>query len=1017
MNDRHPALRRMHRAILAIALAALGFPAAPCGSAWAVDGGPDDILALQRRLTDAGCFTGPIDGVSSASLDHAVETCPDQRPTLRIETGMHSASIGRVGVDARCDRMATSSDDKTVRIWSLPDGKLERIIRLPIGAGHGGKNYTADLSADGRWLIAGGWDASFEKIGIYSLNLVDLQTGAVRRMGNFDNAVLKAVVSPDQRRLLVGLGGRSGLRVLDIGSGAEIYSDHDYDGAIFALAAAPDGSFLTGSWDGSIRRYSQDLRLLGKRAAPTGKRPAEIAIDPSGRRAAVAYNDQPHVSIIDATSLAPIAEAETGDLKGWNLSSVAWTADGATIVSGGSSPELFSGEWRRFTRRFNRDGRRVGVDIPAATDTIQDIQRCGDGVVYSASDPSFGFVSREGRSSVLQSPRTADMRSKLGDAFALSGDAATVRFGLDQRNKPVVYDLLAATLGDSPKLPAGLNLPLITGLPVTNWQDEAIPKFSGAAISLEQYELSRSLAIRQDRSGFVLGGDWQVCTFDASGKLRWCQVTLGVAWGVNLSADGEIVTVALGDGTIRWLRWSDGQELLALFVEAPTRKWVAWTPTGYYMASPGAEDMIGWHVNRGWAQQADFFPASRFSARFNRPDFVQLMLKTRDEAEAVRQANDSSRRKVDVTPLAAQLPPVASILSPGSDSRFSGDSVEVTFSVRSPSGLPIDGVQALIDGRPVETRGLAPAPVANAVGAGETRRLTIPAPAHDFELALIARSGALVGEATKVKLVYSGAAAHEVAPSLKPKLYIVTIGVSDYVDPDMRLGYAADDARGFGEAMRAQAGGLYSEVKVLPPLIDRAVTRASVISALRWLRKQVTERDIGMVLIAGHGATDDGQNYWFLPSDATRDNLDANGVSQDDLLREMRQVAGKTILFLDTCHSNQAVAGGTGRRGLTDIDGVINEFSKAENGLVVFSSSRGRETSQESAAWGHGAFTKALIEGLGDGRADLQHNGAITLSELDAFVAERVKDLTNGDQHPVMTRPTTMQDFAFAVSK
>jgi len=28
-----------------------------------------------------------------------------------------------------------------------------------------------------------------------------------------------------------------------------------------------------------------------------------------------------------------------------------------------------------------------------------------------------------------------------------------------------------------------------------------------------------------------------------------------------------------------------------------------------------------------------------------------------------------------------------------------------------------------------------------------------------------------------------------------------------------------------------------------------------------------------------------------------------------------------------------------------------------------------------------------------------------------------VKDLTNGDQHPVMTRPTTMQDFAFAVSK
>ena len=59
------------------------------------------------------------------------------------------------------------------------------------------------------------------------------------------------------------------------------------------------------------------------------------------------------------------------------------------------------------------------------------------------------------------------------------------------------------------------------------------------------------------------------------------------------------------------------------------------------MASPGGEDLIGWHVNRGWAQLADFFPASRFSARFNRPDIVQLVLKTRDEAEAIRQANEA----------------------------------------------------------------------------------------------------------------------------------------------------------------------------------------------------------------------------------------------------------------------------------------------------------------------------------------------------------------------------------------
>ena len=73
---------------------------------------------------------------------------------------MHTAAIWRIGVDAACTRLATPSDDKTVRLWSLPDGRLERTIRLPIGAGNGGKIYAAALSPDGRWLAAGGWDAS-----------------------------------------------------------------------------------------------------------------------------------------------------------------------------------------------------------------------------------------------------------------------------------------------------------------------------------------------------------------------------------------------------------------------------------------------------------------------------------------------------------------------------------------------------------------------------------------------------------------------------------------------------------------------------------------------------------------------------------------------------------------------------------------------------------------------------------------------------------------------------------------
>jgi hypothetical protein len=34
---------------------------------------------------------------------------------------------------------------------------------------------------------------------------------------------------------------------------------------------------------------------------------------------------------------------------------------------------------------------------------------------------------------------------------------------------------------------------------------------------------------------------------------------------------------------------------------------------------------------------------------------------------------------------------------------------------------------------------------------------------------------------------------------------------------------------------------------------------------------------------------------------------------------------------------------------------------------------------------------------------------------LDVFVAERVKQLTGGRQHPVMTKPDTVPDFPIAV--
>ena len=66
------------------------------------------------------------------------------------------------------------------------------------------------------------------------------------------------------------------------------------------------------------------------------------------------------------------------------------------------------------------------------------------------------------------------------------------------------------------------------------------------------------------------------------------------------------------------------------------------------------------------------------------------------------------------------------------------------------------------------------------------------------------------------------------------------------------------------------------------------------------------------------------------------------------------------------------------------------------------------------AVRGNGAFTKALLEGL-EGEADYTKDGAITVNELELYIAERVKVLTGGEQTPTMSKPQTIPDFPLAV--
>ena len=213
--------------------------------------------------------------------------------------------------------------------------------------------------------------------------------------------------------------------------------------------------------------------------------------------------------------------------------------------------------------------------------------------------------------------------------------------------------------------------------------------------------------------------------------------------------------------------------------------------------------------------------------------------------------------------------------------------------------------------------------------------------------------------------------------------------------------------------MQTQKGGLYRDV-VVKILTDENATRDSILEGLDWIEREMTSKDIAMVFLAGHGINDSNTRYFFVPHNFNLDRIASTGVSFTAIQSTIEALAGKTVFFVDTCHSGNIL--GTARSRAFDVDGFVKEISATENGAVVFTASTGRQVSLEDKEWNNGAFTKALIEGL-TGKAEIPGKGKITINSLDFYISERVKELTKGRQTPTTAKPGNVADFPIAVKQ
>ena len=383
--------------------------------------------------------------------------------------------------------------------------------------------------------------------------------------------------------------------------------------------------------------------------------------------------------------------------------------------------------------------------------------------------------------------------------FHVSDDGSVVETGyFESPSRPLRLDANALTIKqlDAPTPGLASWQSIMGDLRAEHFVYDEHPELNGRPLALKQTDIAYSVDVRPNRA--LLGSESALSLFDAGAHEAW-SVPAPAALRVAQSPDGRLVIAALRDGTVRWYRASDGVELLAFFLHADGKRWVAFTPSGYYAASPAGEDLVGWQVDNGPDRAADFFPASKFRDRFYRPDVVSLVLKTLDEAEAVQQAEAATAQHEAPTPaldaappkqaVLTDQPPAVTILSPPPGAQLSGDSAELQVEVRSQTGRPITSIEARVNARPAPGVEISEAQAMPAAQ-GETverRRIVVPVPAGETAaLQVIARSGDRASEAAilevKGRIAQSEpAAAPSVAglPTLAPVRIVLDVPRDD----------------------------------------------------------------------------------------------------------------------------------------------------------------------------------------------------------------------------------------------
>jgi len=472
----------------------------------------------------------------------------------------------------------------------------------------------------------------------------------------------------------------------------------------------------------------------------------------------------------------------------------------------------------------------------------------------------------------------------------------------------------------------------------------------------------------------------------------------GVVWSIAISgkwmvSGGMDQVLMLWDLTELDQGKTDIQPVVSVFVDRHN-EWVAWIDEGYFHASSeGAAKYVGYHINHGKDNAANYVRVGQLYDIFARRDLVRKKLSRDPDAEMYIQKELARTGTIEHI-LSSGMPPEISWVD-HVQTNYSQTSVPIKLKIMDQGGgigkvvMKINGVEQAIP----DTRG------AYDVGKEDPNEalflmdldVSLPDGDNTVSFAVYNNDGTIISHDITREI--------HVDDPMKdlPDLYALVIGISKYHEYDLQLTYGASDAQKFAKALANGGKSLFKSIHI-QTLKEQQAQVPAIKAAFAELANQVKMGDVFILYLAGHGTIING-DYHFIPWEMKHTSPQAlkdGSISRaqfQDYLKNIK--AQKSMILIDTCHSGGFSSDASSAfvmRG-TDEKGAISRF-KHFKGRAIFAAASKSQKAAEGYK-NHGVFTYALLEAMKD-KADLLGNkdGFISVDEIVKYVTKRVHEIS-----------------------